>query len=350
MDAPVPDIPPELKDILVQFSVSYLIDNPSDIIDYAVEYFSNLQYQQNLERTENLKRSSVISSKAPLSHRATIHEHFSNVPRMGICDTDRDDLLLPKCSNPVYSKTEEEKSFLYNALKEMPLFRSISKKTLDDIVENFLCEKTGAGEYIYREGDSSDIFYIVESGILEQHQNDVLVDTYNNSGAFGDMALLCASQRVTTVKSITDTVLWKIDRDTFRNLLIHGEFESRLKYEDIFNRLDIFQKLSSNEKINLADAIVEKEFTSGKQIYAQGGRVDGMHFIKKGSVMIHQMENQVDKAVLELRNGDHFGEIGLLTGSIRNTSAYAIEDVTTYYLDISAFNRLIGMQRILEIN
>ena len=40
-------IPSELQDTLLDFTVHYLVERPPDIIDFAMEYFSELQSKRN---------------------------------------------------------------------------------------------------------------------------------------------------------------------------------------------------------------------------------------------------------------------------------------------------------------
>ena len=40
-------IPSELQETLLDFTVHYLVERPPDIIDFAMEYFSDLQSKRN---------------------------------------------------------------------------------------------------------------------------------------------------------------------------------------------------------------------------------------------------------------------------------------------------------------
>ena len=40
-------IPPELQETLLDFTVHYLVERPSDIIDFAIDYFGGLQSKRN---------------------------------------------------------------------------------------------------------------------------------------------------------------------------------------------------------------------------------------------------------------------------------------------------------------
>jgi len=36
-------VPDNLRDILLEFTVNYLLEQPGDVVDYAVEYFTKLR-------------------------------------------------------------------------------------------------------------------------------------------------------------------------------------------------------------------------------------------------------------------------------------------------------------------
>lgn len=36
-------VPDDLRDLLLEFTISYLLEQPSDILDYAVEFFTKLR-------------------------------------------------------------------------------------------------------------------------------------------------------------------------------------------------------------------------------------------------------------------------------------------------------------------
>lgn len=50
-------VPDCLRDVLLEFSIAYLLEQPGDVIDYAVEFFTRLQ--------ENRKTPAVQSGDIP---------------------------------------------------------------------------------------------------------------------------------------------------------------------------------------------------------------------------------------------------------------------------------------------
>lgn len=50
-------VPDGLRDILLEFSIAYLLEQPGDVVDYAVEFFTRLQ--------ENRKETMVSKDNSP---------------------------------------------------------------------------------------------------------------------------------------------------------------------------------------------------------------------------------------------------------------------------------------------
>merc|ERR1719230_2158289 len=88
-------------------------------------------------------------------------------------------------------------------------------------------ESVPRGKEIITEGDLvADFFYIVQEGTFEvyvcneQDNRDELVQTVNQGGSFGELALLYLVPRAATVKAKQDSVVWVIDRGNFKGTLM----------------------------------------------------------------------------------------------------------------------------------
>uniref|UniRef100_A0A1B0CGB3 RIIa domain-containing protein n=1 Tax=Lutzomyia longipalpis TaxID=7200 RepID=A0A1B0CGB3_LUTLO len=49
-------VPDGLRDVLLEFSIAYLLEQPGDVVDYAVEFFTRLQ--------EN-RKTNMVAVEAP---------------------------------------------------------------------------------------------------------------------------------------------------------------------------------------------------------------------------------------------------------------------------------------------
>lgn len=96
------------------------------------------------------------------------------------------------------------------------------------------------------------------------------VHTYENSGSFGELALLYNMPRAATIKAVKEGQLWALDRQTFRRILLKSAFRKRKMYEALINSVPMLKTLQNYERLNLADALIPKTFASGELIIKQG--------------------------------------------------------------------------------
>ena len=72
------------------------------------------------------------------------------------------------------------------------------------------------------------------------------IHTYDNRGAFGELALLYNMPRAATVKAITSGTLWAMDRQTFRRILLKSAYKKRKMYENLINKVPMLKSLEVN--------------------------------------------------------------------------------------------------------
>lgn len=70
--------------------------------------------------------------------------------------------------------------------------------------------------------------------------------TYDNRGAFGELALLYNMPRAATVKAFTSGTLWAMDRQTFRRILLKSAYKKRKMYENLINKVPMLKSLEAS--------------------------------------------------------------------------------------------------------
>lgn len=118
----------------------------------------------------------------------------------------------------------------------------------------------------------SGIFHalVAEGGEEPKH-----IHTYENSGSFGELALLYNMPRAATIKAVTEGSLWAMDRQTFRRILLKSAFKKRKMYETLIDSVPMLKTLQPYERMNLADALVPRTCQAGDRIIKQGDAADG---------------------------------------------------------------------------
>lgn len=123
-----------------------------------------------------------------------------------------------------------------------------------------------------------------------------------------------------------------------------AEVESReLKRRlQAINAIDLFARLSDDERRHLAEKLVNAPFARGDVITRQGATAHWLYIIVSGEAEAWWQPPAGPARLLEKRGpGSVFGEIGLMTGASRRATVVATGDVEAYRLDKEGFQEII---------
>ncbi|VEL35439.1 unnamed protein product [Protopolystoma xenopodis] len=134
--------------------------------------------------------------------------------------------------------------------------------------------------------ESTRILASLSSGTYEAYVDGKCVYTYKDSGSFGELALMYNTSRAATIIAKTDGILWHMDRNTFRRIVLVYAFRKRCLYEELLRSVPMLAPLSNYELANLADALASRTFEDGEQIIKQGEPGEEMYFVEEGNVRI----------------------------------------------------------------
>jgi CRP/FNR family cyclic AMP-dependent transcriptional regulator len=105
------------------------------------------------------------------------------------------------------------------ALKNVPLFSSLSEKELKKLVPLFHEHSFDAGHVIAEEGHQGLGFFMIKSGTAKVTAHGKPRVTGGPGGQFGDIAALDPGPRVATVTAETDLSVYRLDAWDFRRLV-----------------------------------------------------------------------------------------------------------------------------------
>lgn len=107
-------------------------------------------------------------------------------------------------------------------LQEQAIFGGLKRATIALILQQSPAQDFPAGHFLFREGDSADAMYVVESGtvaILKQADGQqYLLRTLSNGECLGEMALIDMQPRSASALCETDCSLIPIQLSTFRDI------------------------------------------------------------------------------------------------------------------------------------
>jgi len=105
-------------------------------------------------------------------------------------------------------------------LQRVGLFGSLPGATIARLAERMVREEIPQGTAIVREGDHTDRFYVLVSGLAAVTQEGRGARSLLRPGdTFGEVAPLMRMERTATVTAMTQCVVASCDRETFDELL-----------------------------------------------------------------------------------------------------------------------------------
>ena len=128
---------------------------------------------------------------------------------------------------------------------------------------------------------------------------------------------------------------------------MHTERELARRLQTL-RRVELFRSMTEEELRTLAARLSVAPFTEGEAMTRQGAEAHWLYVITRGSGEVFiTAPDGLRKTVARLQAGDFFGEMGMMTGSVRSATVMALEDTECYRLDKEAFHDIL--QRRPEI-
>ncbi|CAN0495965.1 unnamed protein product, partial [Ectocarpus sp. 8 AP-2014] len=128
----------------------------------------------------------------------------------------------------VVPKSAEERACILQAIKTNFLFEHTTDKQNKVLVDAMRKRKVKAGEWVIRQGDKGDCFFIIDKGTFEVRVNPnpgttgVITDEKDagDKPCFGHLALMYSKPRSASVFAKTNGSLWELDRPVFQHVLL----------------------------------------------------------------------------------------------------------------------------------
>ncbi|RKP39683.1 cyclic nucleotide-binding-like protein [Dimargaris cristalligena] len=247
----------------------------------------------------------------------------------------------------VIPKSDDQRSRIRTSIANNFLFRNLDDEQYRDVVDAMAEKPVPNHEAIIQQGDIGDYFYVVETGTFEVFVSKdgnppMKVYQYGPGGSFGELALMYNSPRAATVKATSESVVWALDRVTFRRILMERTSRKRRLYEEFLEEVPLLVSLEPYERHKIADALDTVVFQDNEVVIQQGDVGDNFYIIESGEATVTKEENGVTRTYPSLKKGDYFGELALLNDKPRQATIRAKGRLKCATLGKKAFVRLLG--------
>lgn len=189
----------------------YLIGNVANILskrDPAKEqYFKNIESLKAFSNFRNI----------PLGLQKKIRDYYVYIwkKRLGYDES----VFISKL--PIGLQNEVSLFLKRDILDKIPLFKEIDDRFLREMSLHLRPLVFTPGEYVFREGDKGNEMFFVIHGNLEVIYSDenILKNTLNDGDFFGEIALFKNINRTASVRAITYSDLYILEKEVFEYCL-----------------------------------------------------------------------------------------------------------------------------------
>ena len=157
--------------------------------------------------------------------------------------------LYPSSTSAKKLKEQEDMSMNMERiffLRSVGAFSDVDASDLQWISEIISEIEVKAGEYIFHEGESGDIFHIVKEGEVQIHKGDLILETVHPREYFGEIAIFDREPRTASALAKEHTTLLSIYRSDFQRLLFAKPEIALAMFKTISHRLrEVTKKIAT---------------------------------------------------------------------------------------------------------
>lgn len=249
---------------------------------------------------------------------------------------------------PVITKTDEQKDRLKSVLSKSFLFSTLEDNDMTVVIGAMSEVNAAEGERVISQGDQGDFLFVIETGkldcIIKINGEDKVVKTCEAGDVFGELALLYNCPRAATVAAKDACVLWKLDRDTFNNIVKEAAQKKRQRYDAFLAKVPLLSNMDAYERSQLADALKIEQVTDGAAIFKQGDVGNKFYILEEGAAVATKNGAEV----MKYGAGDYFGELALLRNQPRAATITAKGSSKLLSIDSKSFKRLLNVADLME--
>lgn len=103
--------------------------------------------------------------------------------------------------------------------RRVELFRGLDPEDIKKIFHKGWTERVVQGDALFYKGTTGNSMYVVLSGKLGVFDGEQLLAALSVGATVGEMSLLNGEARTATVKALEDTMVFRMDENTFKRLL-----------------------------------------------------------------------------------------------------------------------------------
>ncbi|KAA8584135.1 hypothetical protein FQN60_015343 [Etheostoma spectabile] len=253
-------------------------------------------------------RFSVINQGSSRFHRVAVAVHRRLKAKEGVSAEPTSENFCGGLRAANFSIANTKK-LINDAIMNNDFLNKVEPQHMREMVDCMYEKVYTEGQLVIQEGEPGNYLYVLADGLLEVIQNGKLLGEMRPGTAFGELAILYNCKRTATVKAVSQSHIWALDRQTFQTIMMRT---TKARHEETI--------------------------------------------LKKGSILFERVVvTQSTEGLAEpqeiktLGVGDYFGEKALISEDVRSANIVCSEnDTHCLVVDRDNFNQMVGTYEELQ--
>lgn len=253
-----------------------------------------------------------------------------------------------KSKSKVMATSDLDLSEMLIKLKRNMLFKDMSDDALRFLLNGSTVKKLSKDSYLIQQDDQDQNVYFIIKGTVDVKVREGTgrirnIVTLNEETVLGELAILNQTKRSANVIANEDITYLEMPADVFKSLLENmGE-----EYEKLKNKVELSHFVSTANifkdfPAEIMNFFVESGelilFPGGHNVVEEGEKDKTFFLLIKGRTEILKQNQKV----AELKQGDFFGEVALLSNVPRTATVKVLEDSLFLCIDDKKFWNILS--------
>ncbi|KAI3363182.1 hypothetical protein L3Q82_011548, partial [Scortum barcoo] len=322
-----------------------------DKLQDAIGYNSSLACSPPAPCHHGYHRFSVINQGPSRFHRVAVEVHRRLKAKEGVSAEPTSENFyggLRAAHICAVRKDSHTKKLINDAIMNNDFLKKLEPQHMREMVDCMYEKVYTEAQLVIQEGEPGNYLYVLAEGLLEVSQNGKLLGEMRHGTAFGELAILYNCKRTATVKAVSQSHIWALDRKAFQTIMMQT---TQARHEEYFSFL-------RSPVIDYPDCSVtigyynnRDYFEKGEYIIREGEEGNTFFIIAKGEVIVTQRTEGFaePREIKTLGVGDYFGEKALISEDVRSANIICNEnDTHCLVVDRDNFNQMVGTYEELQ--
>ena len=209
--------------------------------------------------------------------------------------------------NPNHKKDRATAHWLLRILASQPLFVAFTVRSLEVAVSWMVARRLKENEVLLEAGSEGDCMFVLEEGLLEistpsdtkvaqppsdeagsaiirrKNSRPRVIGALTPGDAFGELAMLYSTRRLSTVTAREACTVWRLDRDVYRVLML-ADMAPNDALRKLLEPIPLLADLDTEQLDGIAKTLAPRRYTKGQPLLESDS--DMVHVISAGVVRL----------------------------------------------------------------